>query len=550
MPQPWLRPILLAPLGVLLALCVLLPAAGPAQAGEETGWSTPLRISGPDPRAGGWFPAITTDVYGHVHVVWNGRAPRRPAATTLESSQRTSDAAGWLIYAHSDGQKWSPPSEIAAIGEEGDALRSSLTADTSGNLHLLYRGIDLKDPKVGGAENEPMRYASVNALQAEWPASWSAGAQFSRRTPAYFPEITTDSRGTLHALTTEADAKGKYTVYYRRSEDQGKTWSLSTPIETTLAVSRWRAQLKVGPNDDLNAVWEVVDPDEPSGRNPVGFVYARSTDGGQSWSTRVFAPPRKDYLYAKQFEGTRWRLQPAVGVDGRGQIVLVWREYETDTIYFQRSTDGVEWTAPARMGGITKGLDRPFDRYDMALDSVGRLHLVLVAYPDGSPIMSLLHAEWLGYTWSTPKVITRAASAPFPEWPRIAIGEGNRLHVAWFGGSIPTVDRVPIGIWYSTKRLDQAALPVAPVPTRGPGSGVNATPATGSSQQSASAPPVPGQEAVTAPRPTGTPIARPSQPARNLDVTPLPVVQGLAVAATVLVLFLLFRVRHQGGRGR
>lgn len=540
---PACRLLLALATAVLLGLVLLLAPARPADAADDTGWIPPVKLSGGDPRAGGWFPAITTDIYGRVHVVWNGRAPRRPGATSLEDSQRTSDAAGWLIYASLEGQRWSPPSEIAAIGEEGDALRSSLAADLTGGLHLLYRGIDLKDPKVGGAENEPIRHARVDALQAVTPSAWSAGAQFSRRTPAYFAEMVTDSKGVLHAITTEADGKSKYTVYYRRSDDKGQTWSAGAPIETTLAVSRWRAQLKVGPGDDLHAVWEVVDPDEPSSRVPVGFVYARSTDGGKNWATKVFAPARQDYVYPRRFDGTRWRVQPAVGVDGRGQVVLVWREYETDIIYYQRSSDGQEWSPPARLGGVTRGLDRPFDRYDMAQDGQGRLHLVLVAIPDGATIMTLLHAEWLGYGWSNPEPIVRAATAPFPEWPRIAVSEGNRLHVAWFGGNIPTVDRIPIGIWYSSKQLDQPALPVAVPP-----SASNQRPSAANANQTASGTPA---TALPTPSPrTVTPIAQPSQPNGNIEASPFPVVQGLAVAAMVLLLFLGARLLQRGGLRR
>jgi hypothetical protein len=430
------------------------------------GWSPPVAISGLDRRAGGWFPAIAADIYGQVHVVWNGRAPQRAPATSVEAGQRVSDAAGWLIYAHSDGQRWSAPSEIAAIGDEGDALRSSLTTDQTGRLHMLYRGLDLRDPKVGGAENEPIRYASVDSLLADRSQSWMPGPTVSRRNPAYFSDIVTDSAGTLHALTTEADGDKQYAVYYHRSEDGGRTWSVPVAIEQVLAVSRWRLQLKVGPNDDLHAVWECVDPDDPSSRVPVGFVYARSTDHGQTWSTTIFSPPKQAYIYPKLFEGTRWRVQPAVGVDGRGQIVVVWREYETNLLYFQRSTDGRTWTDPARVGGVARGVARPFDRYDMATDSAGRLHLVMVAYPDGSPTMALLHSEWLGYGWGQPEVILYAATAPYPEWPRLVVGAGNVLHLAWFGGSADSVDRVPIGIWYSSKLTSAPRLPVAAIPTR------------------------------------------------------------------------------------
>jgi hypothetical protein len=385
----------------------------------------------------------------------------------------------------------------------------------------------------------------VDTLVAFRPDAWAEGDAFSRRTPAYFADIAVDSRGVLHALTTEADPKKQYGVFYRRSTDGGATWSLPMALEGTLAASRWRLQLKVGPRDDLHALWEVVDSDDPSSRAPVGFIYARSTDGGDNWTTTSFVPPRTGVLYPKQFDGTKWRVQPAVGVDGRGQIVLVWREFQTDIVYYQRSTDGREWTPPARVGGVSRGVARPFDRYDMATDSAGRLHLVLVAYADGLPYMSLLHSEWLGYTWGAPEVVASGATAPYPEWPRIAISEGNHLHVVWFGGNAASVDRVPIGIWYSTKTNDAPALAVRPKPAALPMLGrTNVVPtSTASSLPTVTAIPSPHPVAPTVSVSSNSAVAS----AATIDLRPSawPLVVGMAGASCLISMYvLLLRFRQ------
>jgi hypothetical protein len=521
----WLLVGVLGPLGTVQA------------AGDQSGWSDPIALSGHDPRAGGWFPAITVDIYGQVHVVWHGRPPDRNAATDPRNGVRISDAAGWLMYARLRDGMWSAPRDIGAIGDETDALRTALTADGTGRLHLLYRGLDLTSPKVGGAENEPIRYTAVDSLSATVATDWSAGVALSQRTPAYFPEIATDSRGSLHMLMTQADGKGPYAVYYRRSTDGGKSWSAPVAIESQFAVSRWRLQLKVGPSDDLNAVWEVVDSDNPSSREPVGFTYARSTDGGQHWDTTTFAPEKKDYVYPKTFDGTQWRVQPAVGVDGRGQIVLVWREYGTDLIFFQRSTDGRQWTAPVKVGGVTRGVARPFDRYDMATDSAGRLHLAMVAYPEGQLAMALLHSEWLGYGWGAPEIVAYGATAPFPEWPRLAIGEGNRLHLVWFGGSVVSIERVPIGIWYSTKLTTAPRISAQAIPSRVVGAAASPAPL-------ASPMLVPSPAQVTAPAPppsVGSTRPLVVSPDRLQPDDPWSIAVGLVGTCGLFALYLLGR---------
>jgi hypothetical protein len=526
---------------ILLLVSVLTPSPGVQAAGDESAWSQPLSLSGHDTRTAGWFPSIAVDAYGQVHVVWQGRPPGRAAATDPADSTRISDAAGWLMYTRLRDQSWTAPRDIGAIGDETDALRTALAADQQGQLHLLFRGLDLTDPKVGGAENEPIRYMSADSVVASQPDAWSSAVPFSRRIPAYYADMAVDSHGVIHTLTTEADGKSRYAVYYRRSTDGGRSWSQPVAVESTLAVSRWRLQLKLGPNDDLNAVWEVVDPDDPSSRTPVGFVYARSTDGGLSWNTTTFAPDKEGYLYPKLYDGTRWRVQPAVGIDGRGQIILVWREYGTDIIYFQRSTDGRQWTAPARVEGVTRGVARPFDRYDMATDSAGRLHLAMVAYPEGQLAMALLHSEWLGYSWGAPETVAFGATAPYPEWPRIAIGEGNRLHLVWFGGSAASVDRVPVGIWYSSKVTTAPHLTAQPIPARV----VSAPP---SPPSVASPSPSPSPQLAASPSPLPTSGGRPTVvSAEQLQPTSWPIAEGLAATIGMLLLYV-FSKRYRRAR--
>jgi len=160
-----------------MVVVLVVPAAQAQPQANLSRWSPPISLSGNDPKTGGWFPAIVTDRYGQVHVVWNGRAPGRPMAAYGEgiTVPRISASAGWLLYNKWDGQRWAGPREIAAIGLEGDALRAGLTIDDESRLHLVYRGIDLREAKSRGAENEPVRYANASVTLADVPSAWSRG---------------------------------------------------------------------------------------------------------------------------------------------------------------------------------------------------------------------------------------------------------------------------------------------------------------------------------------------------------------------------------------
>lgn len=438
-------PLILSALlsGMLLASDLLHPPHAEADTGS---WSKPVMVSRGER---GWFPDVAADDAGRVHVVWSG-----------SSDFEVRDDAP-LYYAGWDGQAWTQPNDIALIAPRTATTRSALAVDKAGRVHLLYRGFGrlVKDDSV----KEGIWHAASDGAGAKSLSSWSAPQQISRRASTYFPEIAVDSRGVIHAIWTEWDGLCCYAIYYTNSADGGATWSERTILDGSNAVYSFRAQLKIDAQDRLHAVWELTDPRASwAERTTRGVVYALSNDGGGTWTKTKFAPP--DDLYYYPFDSTPrpGPQQPTVGIDGNGNILIIFREPDSDQVYYQHSTDGANWSVPAPLPGVRVGISRPFDVYDTVTDSAGHVHLVMVAYPSDSDRMSLLHTEWNGQSWTMPSVI--ASSPPYPEYPRLALSEGNRLHVVWFYGDVATTNRAPIGIWYSTAQTTapQKANPPAP----------------------------------------------------------------------------------------
>ncbi len=523
--------------GIVIALAAIVAIASAASARAETGpWSSPTPLTGWGNRIWSWFPAIAADVFGNVHVVWAGGGEGLGDDEHRPPPKRLSEDAAWLTYTRWDGRRWSTPSDIAATVPSGNALRSALAADRSGHLHLFYRGLDLSAPIARSAETEALRYSTVDGLRAERAPAWSPGTPLSRRAPAYFPDIAVDSRGTLHAIWTEFDGESSYGVYYRRSKDGGQTWSPSYALEGVRPAHRWRMQLVVGPADDLHAVWEVVDPTEATttATATLGFVYARSNDGGLTWSRRAFLPSQVRGRYERTFEGTGWRQQPALAIDRRGQVLVVWREHGTNVIQYQRSADGAAWSAPQPLRGIARGIARPFDRYDMATDSDGYVHLVVAAHPTASAALALVHTEWNGGGWSEPRIIDAGGPLRVPEWPRIAVANGNELHVVWFAGDTEQAGRTPVGLWHSTARSSARFVP--PVPRR------HTTTAGGRSASDQAASPVRAPHV----EPRAAPAQRDVSDLTGYESFQSTATRALAVsmAAILVLLFVIYSLRR------
>ncbi|MDC0677011.1 sialidase family protein [Sorangium atrum] len=107
------------------------------------------------------------------------------------------------------------------------------------------------------------------------------------------PVVREDRRGVFHFAGLTADAEGRLGVQANRSTDGGRTWSEAVLVaQDDGADKSW---LAVGPDpvrrrrDNLYVTWTSYQPPEAPVRTELRF--ARSTDGGETWTSKVvFAP--------------------------------------------------------------------------------------------------------------------------------------------------------------------------------------------------------------------------------------------------------------------
>jgi hypothetical protein len=424
-------------------------SATPPVTARLLNWSKPQNL------AGGWFPDIATDVAGGVHVVWS-------ASKEVLNKDNPGASAGKFfdVVLYSDRQnngKWGKINDIEAHPSDNGsfATRPTLLMDRGGILHLTFRDADLY-------------YASTPVTLASSASIWSSPALLSQQ--AYYSRMSIDSKGRIHLIYTaninRSDCVNCYHLYYRQSDDSGLTWSFPTDISLGSQSSSAKPQMLIDANDNIHVVWESgTGGDQAIVKDPATVMYAASNDGGASWGQAV-----------QLFQNSTQARNVTIGEDGKGNLVVVAVGLPEDKVYYQVSKDhGQTWSSQEAIAGVLPGwLDysQTVDDYAMATDSAGNIHLVMTGRTSEDPnYRSVLHLVWNGFQWSAPEAIV-TLHGDVPEWPRIAVSNGNILNVVWFvrdQSHIYDSDHGNYQVWYADATASAPEeMPVA-IPTLTPG---------------------------------------------------------------------------------
>lgn len=425
---------------VALLLALLAPLAASAQ---SEGWSAPVEID--TETRSNWFPSVAADPWGAPHLVWSS------------GDGEGEKSRDFLMYSQKQGDGWSKANDIIFTGIGGWAARNSLAIDRTGRLHLLVRSRD------------HIFYTSASPSDASSAHGWKEPRIINSIGMPYYSAIAIDQTGIIHVVyqemsqrTPETACEGCSDVWYRRSTDNGEIWSAPVNISNG-EYGSIKLQLTVDALSNLYVSWdEGKDPNSSTGE-PVGIAYIVSRNQGVSWepAQRLRLP---DAVAAEQ---------STLAVSGNGQLMQVFRTTPGDRILFRTSNDnGATWSEPAPILEFW-ARDRnetPWDKYAMATDSAGTIHLLAVVRraPDAKEA-ELVHLRWdASNRWQLEKTLV-VDSKLRPEWPQLIVAEGNRLHATWFSRNADDLylsdTTAAYKVWYSTLTVDAPAKPVAVEPT-------------------------------------------------------------------------------------
>jgi len=428
----------------LLALSVTPNAPAIAQTNSNwPAWEVPVRLSNEGQSS--WFPDIAADPSGEVHIVWSSGITTGPG-----------QAYDVVMYTKSmDGKLWTTPRDIAALETKGAVTRPSILIDPLGVFHITYRRY--------------MIYYAHAPVQAIGPQTLSAPYEVSTEENGYFSKVFRDNAGRLHLLHTEdvfnPNCTGCFQAFHRSSDDDGLTWSVPDNI-WPLPIGVAKPAVAVDAQNGLHVMFEVGrGGDLGQVPEPASIAYLHSLDGGLTWTQPLFMSPQSGGFSARN---------PAIAVDANQNLIAVWQVAmnEEDVVNYQVSTDrGETWSEPQQIPGVWGAwsvYNGKTDTYDMITDAQGRVYLVLSGRRSpNEQTLNLLLLIWENGVWSAPQPVM-TLEGDVPEWPQLAIGLGNRLHLVWFQrekANIFNSDRGQYEIWYAQATLNAPAVEPVPWPT-------------------------------------------------------------------------------------
>ena len=321
-------------------------------------------------------PAIISETNDQLHVFWS-------QTDSLEAGSLGTS----IYYARQEAGQWLQPSEILT-SPLGKAEQPSAVVDSSGKLNLVWSG---------GLSGE-IYFSQANAGQAIAATSWSEPFLLpSPRQAGSSPRVYVDPDNNLYVVYAIPLNENRG-IYLTRSVDGGSIWSEPIRVFDGVAAG-WemvdQPRMTMTENGNLHLLWTQYTL--PSGPGPLSLVYARSFDGGFTWTspeTVVEGP-------------IMWSNIAGVGEQ---TVERVWQERSSGgtTLWHEESLDnGNTWSRTAAASIFGEAVGTP----SLTSDDKDHLNLLQMVRRSANSFV-VQHLTWNGQSWSTERSLDLSFTSP------------------------------------------------------------------------------------------------------------------------------------------
>lgn len=392
---------------IALSALVVTTVAGSLQARAQDwriAWSPPRNISNTPTSSN--RPTMVADAAGNVHVIW---AEDMGGESVLGIPDQLTIEANTLVYTRWDGSEWSAPIDVIALPNDNVAEYPSLAIDSRQVLHLVWTGVGT------------IYYSRAPAQDAGSPRAWLSPIPVgnSARTN-WESDVAVDAQDIPHIIyaTRGEDAA----VYYTRIAESGT--AVETPVRLSAGLEQpneaafANTSITIDPLGRMHALWSTV---RSEGFGQAAY-YARSTDGGQTWSRAI--------RLAQREPGSDLLDLPSLGIAGDSELHVIYAYPANVGRYERISLDGGEtWGEPhpiyLDLEGIA-GFNVPVN------DDAGNLHVLSNMRTRGQ-VGGLLYWRWLDGNWSPWQWanIETETTGPGGHFTAATVRLGNEIHALW-----------------------------------------------------------------------------------------------------------------------
>ncbi|HVN69554.1 MAG TPA: sialidase family protein [Candidatus Binatia bacterium] len=233
----------------------------------------------------------------------------------------------YVASSHDGGSTWS--SAVRATKRRGWYYSYGATVGSDGTVWFAVDG-ELGRNETGAGQIALVASSDGGVTWREVPfAATHEGQRCGVRHcyPDFFTgqdAVASDRHGNLVFVFARNDSKhAPNSLYVSRSSDDGKRWS--APALLNAAGNNTSPAIAAGPSaGDFRLVWQ----DDRNGPKTWNTWYARSTDGGTTWSGAIRLSNREDGAPYKHHGGYEFPFGDYLGlsVDGNGVNHVIWGE--------------------------------------------------------------------------------------------------------------------------------------------------------------------------------------------------------------------------------